>query len=326
MSKRGLTVLSLFDGMSCGQIALERVGVKVDKYYASEIKEHGIKVTQDNYPNTVQVGDVTKLEYEDGVLNNENESFEMGEVDLFIGGSPCKNFSIACRTEHRKGLDGKDSKLFYEYYRLLKKIKAKYFLLENVGSMRKEDKDILTELMGVEPIQINSKIITGQLRSRLYWTNIPILKELEKKEVFLNDVLEFGWSEREKARCLLEGDSRPNTTPIKMFHRYYSTGFTTLIFKDKKHYDDCVSHYNQYFKAMSAKEIDIYLRNNDINLSVYNGVRYLNQTELERLQTVPEGYTKMVNRNEAASLLGDGWTVDVIAHLFKGLKEEFANE
>jgi DNA (cytosine-5)-methyltransferase 3A len=188
--------------------------------------------------------------------------------------------------------------------------------------MRKADQEVITELLGVKPVRINSKVASPQLRNRLYWTNIPWevedLNSLEAEN--LNDILDEGWSDREKARCLLESDSRPLTTPLKMFHRYYSTGFTTLIFKDEAHYHLCKAHYDKYYKGLSAKEIDSLLSTNTINNSVYNGVRYLNQNELERCQSVPENYTECVSRDEAASLLGDGWTVDVIARFFKNLK------
>lgn len=301
---KNINVLSLFDGMSNGQIALKKEGIKVDKYYASEIKPDGIAVTQHNYPNTIQLGSVTEV-----------AASQLPKIDLLIGGSPCQNLSVAMAKEHRKGLEGDKSSLFYEYYRLLQETKPEHFLLENVGGMDKKDKQIITELLGVEPININSKLVSGQLRNRLYWTNIPNLTQPEDKKINLNDIIEDGWSDREKARCLLESDSRPLTTPIKMFHRYYSTGFTTLIFKSEDHYNKCKEHYDTHFKGLSAKEIDSL----GIISDVYDGVRYLNQSELEKLQTVPQGYTSVINRNQAASLLGDGWTVDVIAHIFKGL-------
>ena len=295
--------------MSCGQIALDKLNVEVDKYYASEIKEDAIRVTQQNYPNTIQVGDIKELSGD-----------QLPEIDLLMGGSPCQNLSIAMAIEHRNGLKGDKSSLFYEYYRLLHEVKPKYFLLENVGSMRKDDRDVITELLGVEPIKVNSKLVSAQLRNRLYWTNIPNIVYPKDKNIKLNDVLVEGWSDREKARCLLESESRPPTTPIKMFHRYYSTGFTTLIFKSEKHYQSCVEHYNKYFKGMSAKEIDNQIKNYDINLSVYGGVRYLSQIELEELQTTPSGYTNILDRNSAAGLLGDGWTVDVVAHILSHME------
>lgn len=295
--------------MSCGQIALDKLNVKVDKYYASEIKEDAIRVTQQNYPNTIQVGDIKELSGD-----------QLPEIDLLMGGSPCQNLSIAMAIEHRNGLKGDKSSLFYEYYRLLHEVKPKYFLLENVGSMRKDDRDVITELLGVKPIKVNSKLVSAQLRNRLYWTNIPNIVQPKDKNIKLNDVLTEGWVDREKARCLLESESRPLTTPIKMFHRYYSTGFTTLIFKSEKHYQSCVEHYNKYFKGMSAKKIDNQIKNYNINLSVYGGVRYLSQIELEKLQTTPSGYTNILDRNSAAGLLGDGWTVDVVAHILSHME------
>lgn len=291
--------------MSCGQIALSKTDLEVSDYYASEVKEDGIRVTQDNYPNTIQLGSVLDIRAD-----------SLPKIDLLIGGSPCQNLSMAMAKEHRKGLEGDKSSLFYEYYRLLKEINPKYFLLENVGGMDKKDKAIITELLGVEPIQINSKTLSAQLRNRLYWTNIPNVKLPQSSGELLSDIIEDGWTDREKARCLLESDSRPLKTPIKMFHRYHSSGFTTLIFKSEQHYKDCVQHYNANFKGLSAKEID----GTGITSNVYDGLRYLNQSELEKLQTVPEGYTKLLKRNQAAGLLGDGWTVDVIAHILNHIK------
>lgn len=294
-----MNVLSLFDGMSCGQIALERSGVKVNKYFACEIKPHAIKVTQHNYPNTIQLGDVTKVKGED-----------LPKIDLLIGGSPCQDFSQA--NKERKGVEGEKSGLFWEYVRLLNETNPRYFLLENVR-MKKDQENIITEALGVNPININSKLVSGQLRNRYYWTNIPVGK-LEDLGIKLNDVLDDGYSEREKSRCLLESDSRPLTTPVKMFHRHQK--FKTLVFKDGKHYAACKTHYEKNFKGSSAKDIDLFKG----DLSIYNGIRYLNRRESERLQTVPGGYTDSVPELDALCLLGDGWTVDVIAHIFKNLE------
>ena len=302
-----MNVLSLFDGMSCGRIAFEKSGIDVNTYYASEIKEDAIRVTQHNYPDTVQIGSVLDV-----------DGSNCKDINILIGGSPCQNLSVAMAKEHRKGLEGDKSRLFYEYYRMLQEVRSKYFLLENVGGMDKKDRSIITELLGVEPIQINSSLVSAQLRNRLYWTNIPNVKPPMDRNIKLNDILNDGWSDRVKARCLLESDSRPLKTPLKMFHRYYSTGFTTLIFKNEKHYIDCVEHYNTYFKGLSAREIDSISKN--VDLSIYNGLRYLYQSELEKLQTVPNGYTSILNRNQAAGLLGDGWTVDVIAHILSFIK------
>lgn len=319
-----MKVLSLFDGMSAGRIALEKLGIEVDEYYTSEIKPHAIRVTQENYPDTIQIGDVTKVRFEDGILYTEVGEFDVGEIDLLIGGFPCQNISQAMKSEHRKGLKGDKSKLFFEFYRIFNEVKPRIFLVENVGSMNKDDKETINNLLDTELVNINSKLVSAQLRNILYWTNIPNVPQPRDKQELLNNVITDGWSDRNKSRCLLESDSCPLTTPLKMFHRYYSTGFTTLLFKDEKHYESCVRHYDENFKDMSAKEIDEVAKG--IDLSAYDGVRYLNQTELERLQTVPEGYTSSVTRNQAASLLGDGWTVDAIAHIFSGLLEESQEE
>ena len=264
-------VLSLFDGISCGRVALERAGIKVDKYYASEIKEDAIKVSKDNYPDIIQLGDTTKI-----------KGSYLPKIDLLIGGPPCQSFSNAGK---REGFDGK-SGLFYEYVRLLKEVKPKYFLLENV-KMKKEWQDIISKELGVEPININSKLVSAQLRNRFYWTNIPNISQPEDKGIMLKDILESGYTDREKARAILESESRPLVSKDKMYRRYKKTGFTTIV----------------YEKSIDDKE----------------NIRYFTQIELERLQTLPDGYTKCLTRNKAAGCIGDGWTVDVIAHIFNNL-------
>jgi DNA-cytosine methyltransferase len=306
-----MNVLSLFDGMSCGQIALERIGVKVDNYFASEIKEHGIKVTKHNYPDTIHLGDVRNVKASD-----------LPEIDLVIGGSPCQDFSQA--NKERKGLLGDKSSLFYEYLRLLEECNPKHFLLENVD-MYPSDFGKISELLGTFPVKINSSLVAPQLRERVYWTSAGEhyhdltgfrhcdIPQPNDKKITLQRILDEGYTDRKKARCLLEGDSRPNSTPVKMFHRYYTSGFTTLIFRSRQHYHDCKEYYDKHFKGLSADEIEC-------DSDVFNGLRYMNQRELERCQTVPEGYTEPLTRNEAASVLGDGWTVDVIAHILKRIK------
>lgn len=279
-----MNVLSLFDGMSCGQLALNAAGIEYKNYFASEIKSHAIKVTQSNYPKTIQLGSIL------GVTTDS-----LPKIDLLIGGSPCQDFSRGNR--ERLGVDGIKSGLFFQYVRLLNECSPKYFLLENVV-MEPDQASFITSLVGVSAVRINSSLVSGQLRDRMYWTNIPgfgndffgkFIEQPKDKRITLQSVLSNGFTDREKARCLLESDSRPLRTPSKMWHRYYNTGFTTIVFEDE-------------------------------SLDWKKGIRYLNQAELETLQTVPPGYTKLLNRNEAACLLGDGWTVDVIAHIFKGLK------
>ena len=277
-----MKVLSLCDGMSIAHIALERAGFTVDEYYAAEIKPIALKVTKENYPNTIHIGDVNKVSYKAGILYTENGNYNVGHIDLMVFGSPCQSFSIAMKTDMRVGLKDKTrSGLFLECYRILKEVNPTWFLLENVASMKDEDRDFLTECMGVDPIRINSKLVASALRDRYYWTNIQGIEQPKDKGITLQSILTSGWTDRLKARALLVSDSRPLTDKKKMLRRYKK--FTTIVWEE---------------------------RGND------ESIRYLNQTELERCQTVPEGYTKCLTRNEAADVLGDAVTVDVIAHIF----------
>lgn len=320
-------VFSAFNGISCGRIALERAGVEIENFYTSEIKEHAIQVADKNFQQDIEnkLGDITKISYKKHFLNNvfyDKETKDIiktlnGDIDLLIGGSPCQDFSAA--NKERLGVEGMKSKLFFEFVRLLREIKPKYFLLENVR-MKKEHQDFVSNILGVEPIVINSELVSAQLRHRLYWTNIPINKMPTDKNINLNDILINGYSDRTKARTLLESDSRPLATPIKMAHRYFNTGFTTLIFKDEQHFKDIKKHFDEHFKGLSAAEINEKILNNNINLEVYEGIRYMTSKEREACQTVPQGFTSSLTENEAACVLGDGWTVDVLAHIFKGLR------
>lgn len=282
-----LTVLSLCDGIACGRLALERAGIPVGKYYASEIKPIAIQCATENWPDIIEVGDVNKISYENGVLHTEKGDFETGPIDLVIFGSPCQTFSVCMRTELRIGLEDKEkSGLFLECHRILTEVNPKWFFVENVASMKDEDKNVLTRMLGVEPVKIDSKICAPAMRKRLYWTNIPHNRPLPKNDVKLKDILTSGYTERDKARALLVSDSRPLTSKDKMIRRF-NKGFGTLIWEEQ---------------------------GND------ESVRYMNQVELERCQTVPDGYTKMLTRNEAANVLGDGWTIDVVKWFFEGLQ------
>ena len=310
-----MKVLSLCDGMSCGHIALDRAGIKVDQYYAAEIKEIGIKVTKANYPDTIHIGDVNKVSYKNGVLYTEKRNFNVGHIDLVIFGSPCQTFSIAMKTELRVGLEDKEkSGLFLECYRILREVNPTYFLMENVASMKDEDRDVITSMMGVQPLRINSEIIGPALRDRYYWTNIPNIQPIQRREICMQDILTEGYTDREKGHCMTVVDCRPLSTPVKMFHRYYYKGFGNLIFKDREQYEACAKYYDEHYRGMKAKDIPT------DETDIFDGVRFLNKTELERCQTVPEGYTSCLTRNEAADVLGDGWTIDVIAHIFTHIK------
>lgn len=315
IKQKGMKVLSLCDGMSCGQLALKKLGIPIEAYYAAEIKDVAIKVTLDNFPNTIEIGDVNQVSYKDGILTTENGDLQVGQIDLVMFGSPCQTFSLAMITEHRVGLEDKEkSGLFYECYRILQEVKPKYFLMENVRSMKDKDRDFISQVMGVEPIMIDSALIAPAMRKRYYWTNIEGVEQPKKKDIPLQSILTSGYTERQKARCLTVSDSRPLTTSVKMFHRFYYKGFNTLVFKDRQHYLNCKQYYDDNYKGMAAKDIPV------DETDVFDGVRYLNQLELERCQTVPEGYTKILTRNEAADVLGDGWTIDVIAHILSYMK------
>jgi len=323
-----ITVVSVFDGKSGGLESLKRANILIDKYFSSEIKEDGITVALCNHPEIIQIGDITKCKYKSNMLYTEQGNYYLPNVNLFIGGSPCQDFSQA--NIHREGLSGTKSSLFFEWLRLKNEINANFWLLENVR-MKPEHLKEVNSLMGCEPTKINSRLVSAQNRERYYWTNINngTIPPPKDTMVSLNDILTTGYCPLEKSRCLMEGDSRPSTTPIKMYHRFHK--FTTLIFKDKQHYLNCKEHYktnftnyiDNKFKNFSAKEIDISIVNNDLDLTVYDGIRYLNQTELERLQTLPEGYTKSLTRNKAAGVIGDGWNIETIAHIFSFLPSEW---
>tara|TARA_R100001530_G_C4300397_1_gene150271 strand:- start:84 stop:917 length:834 start_codon:yes stop_codon:yes gene_type:complete len=277
-----MNVLSLFDGMSCGQIALEKAGIKVNNYYASEIKKHAIEVTQYNYPNTIQIGDVTKVKAKD--LKN---------IDLLIGGSPCQDFSRA--NKERKGVKGSKSSLFFEYTRLLKECKPKYFLLENVIMSDYNYWFICNEL-NCEPVRICGSLVSAALRDRLYWTNIPPfsydltnrlisnIPQPKDKKIYLQNILDSGVVKKRKHSCLnTNSGATKNSSQEYLLHRNNTTGMITLIYEKDK-------------------------------------VRTVNQNELERLHNIPSGYTSILNQAKAGNLIGDGWTVDVATHIFKNLK------
>jgi DNA (cytosine-5)-methyltransferase 3A len=186
-----MNVLSLFDGMSCGRIALEKLGIKVDHYFASEIDKYAIKVSSVNYPDIIQIGDVVKVKYSDGVLYTENGNYKV-VIDLVIGGSPCQGFSMAGK---QLAFDDPRSKLYFEYERILREIKPTNFLLENV-KMKKEFKDIISERLGVQPVALNSRLFSAQNRYRLYWTNLSVTESVSDNGVLLKDILEDSVSEK----------------------------------------------------------------------------------------------------------------------------------
>lgn len=280
-----MNVLSLFDGMSCGQLALTRLGIKVDNYFASEIDQHAIKVATSNFPDTKELGSVTEISGQD-----------LPKIDLLIGGSPCQGFSFA---GDQLNFDDERSKLFFEYVRLLEECKPKYFLLENV-KMKKEYQDVISELLGVQPIEINSRLVSAQNRPRLYWTNIPNVGQPNDKNIVVKDILlddelvEDKFKLSEKA---IDYMSRlRNGKPRWEFHTNKLEGKAACL-----------------------------------TANMYKGVPYgvvkekmrrLTPIECERLQTVPDNYTAFVSNTQRYKMLGNGWTVDVITDILKNMEVE----
>lgn len=379
---KGITCLSVFDGISCGQIALNRAGIKYDNYYASEVDKHAIKVTQKNYPNTVQLGDVTEV-----------KATDLPKIDLLIGGSPCQGFSFAGK---QLNFNDPRSKLFFEFVRLLEETKPKYFLLENV-KMKKEYQDVITEHLGVEPIEINSNLLSAQNRKRIYWTNIPGVTIPNDKGIMLKDIVH----ENESINTALSGSyaewfaknaefqlnkkysSLSPEKAITMTARQYASWNGNYWFEILSEYivpfDKTLQILDKevqrgkvgYFRKDSQANRVYYIHDKAITLTGEAGggaakmgqylfgcitpdrvekrqngqrfndgkkfytltaqdkhgvlvegyIRKLTPIECERLQTVPDNYTDCVSNTQRYKMLGNGWTVDVIAHIFKGIKD-----
>ncbi len=303
-----MKILSLFDGMSCGQLALNRANVHYDKYYASEIEKNSIKVTQHNFPNTIQLGDVSKVNGKD-----------LDKIDLIMGGSPCQSFSFAGKM---KGMATKDEKeilsldsylslkeagfefegesyLFWEYVRLLKETNPTYFLLENV-MMKDYWKKVISDTLGVEPIMINSNLVSAQDRKRLYWTNIPNVGQPDDLGLHLRDIMEesvadkYNITERfykKKEGTLSYSKSRGNIRPPERKSKTLTTS----------------GHGISNSGSTNIKLSDDYLR-------------IPTPLECERLQTVPDNYTNVgLLDSHRYKMLGNGWTVSVISHIFKNI-------
>lgn len=283
----GLTVLSLFDGISCGMVALQRAGIEIDKYIAYEIEHNAIEISRKNYPDIIRGGDVTK----------EDFTKYRGKVDLLIGGSPCQNL---CRCGDKKGLDGAESKLFFDYVRALYETEAKWFLLENNATMTKENQDIITEIMGVEPIYINSNLLTAQDRKRLYWTNIPGIEQPEDRGLTLKDIVQ-PVEEKKEYEC---------------YKRMAAKREGTLAYK--KAWAN-VRTLDQKSRALTTSQS---ISNSGATNVKYSDTEYyiLTPIECERLQTLPDDYTEGVSNTQRYKAVGNGWTVEVIAHIFKALR------
>ena len=377
-----MNVLSLFDGMSCGQIALNRAGVKYDKYFASEVDKYAIKVAQANYPNTIQIGDVTKVDH---------TRLPFGGIDLLMGGSPCQGFSFAGK---QLNFDDPRSKLFFEFIRLRDELKPKYVLLENVR-MKKESENVITKYMGFSPQAMNSADVSAQNRHRLYWfgylnesleyEQIPI-SPIKDKGIVIKDILEDlpfedipnylnnTWCGRRrgdlvksvddpKAHCLtasmwkgqiptfvkkpvqvgvadnIKGydiikrvyspnGKSPTLTTMQGGHRQPKVAIGRIV--NRRLDENGVRKDNQLelpftkqLEVSSADKSNCLTTVQKDNVVVHRELyRKLTPLECERLQTVPDNYTNHVSKTQRYKMLGNGWTVDMIAHIFKGIKDD----
>lgn len=283
-----MKVLSLFDGISCGMVALERAGVPVEKYVAYEIDKYAIQISKKNYPQIEHCGDVTTADF------TQYKGF-----DLLIGGSPCQDL---CSMGSHKGLAGEKSGLFFEFARALKEVNPKYFLLENNASMTKENEEIITKIMGVEPIMINSADFTAQNRKRLYWTNIPI-EEWKIQNVLLMDIAQ---NVEEKQEFLI----------TEKVNKYLSEEYKGR--KIQKTVSASIRQLSEKSRCLSTRSCDI---GSNSGLCLFQSGEYYVATpvECERLQTLPDNYTLGISNPQRYKCIGNGWTVDVIAHILKGV-------
>ena len=324
----GITVLSLFDGISCGQIALKRIGIPVDAYYASEIDKYAIQITQKNYPNTIQLGDATKLDGE-----------KLPKIDLLIGGPPCQGFSFA-----GKQLNFSDprSKLFFEYTRIKDEVNPTWFLMENVN-MKKEYKDTITSYLKVEPVRLNSHDFSAQDRDRLYWTNIPFDLNYIPNTATVEDILEDEVDPKyvvdpRRSVLVLEDEVKRRKIAVigsdaqaNRIYRIHGKAVTLcgdaggLGAKMGIYALPCLTpertekrQNGRRFKPPGSKFYTLTAQDKH-GILTNNFIRKLTPMECERLQCVPDGYTDGVTDNNRYRCLGNGWTVSVIEHLFKGL-------
>ena len=270
-----MNVLSLFDGMSCGQLALKKLGIRVDNYYASEIDKYAIKVTQENFPKTIQLGDI-----------NQWEKWNLPKIDLILAGSPCQGFSFAGK---QLNFNDPRSALFFKFVDILKSYKPKYFLLENV-KMKKEYERIITNALGVKPMLLNSSLVSAQNRERLYWFNWQVIPP-EDKTLKISDIYQANTGKPLNEQTA----NRPRT--LRNLRNHNQKAFCMLATMYK------LSQTN----GMTVIQDGKYLR-------------CITPLECERLQTVPDNYTNHVSNTQRYKMLGNGWTIDVITHIFKGIK------
>ena len=303
-------------------VALERAGIPVERYVAYEIDPNAIKISQKNYPQIEHCGDVTTADF------TQYQGF-----DVLIGGSPCQDLSIA--NQNGKGLRGERSGLFWEYYRALTTAKPKYYLFENVASMKKTDKETITKFLGVEPIMINSALVSGQQRRRLYWTNIPKVKQPDDKGVYLKDILQdesvIPYTLRTRKDYIenckkLETESGEKVNSLTNVHteNIYCKPLRIGYFNTAGQGDRIYSIQGKSV-CISANGGGRGAKTGLYRIDLPNGdyiVRKLSPVECERLQTLPDNYTEGLPYTKRIKAIGNGWTVDVIAHILTGLKME----
>ena len=340
-----MNVLSLFDGISCGRVALERCGFTINKYYASEIDKYAITVAANNYLDTIHIGDVTKVRAED-----------LEPIDLLIGGSPCQGFSFAGK---QLNFEDPRSKLFFEFVRLLKECKPKYFFLENVV-MKKEYQDVISSYLGVQPIMLNSALVSAQSRKRLYWTNITGYTPPEDKGILLRDIVhEHCLTDRDKSHAIIASIGR--TTTREYFQKNQGQmvaqfnvnpsgkGMNGIVRSVNNPKSNCLTtnkgegqkisfpfDQEPYFeKYVSGRPTPISAekhpclraqagsRTKGIAVSQADGYwRKLTPIECERLQTLPDNYTAGVSNSQRYKMLGNGWTVDAVCEFFKHIPKD----
>ena len=347
-----MKILSLFDGISCARVALERAGLPVEIYYASEIDKYAISISAKNYPNVIQVGSVVGL-----------DTKQFSDIDLLIGGSPCQDLSIA--KKDRKGLNGEKSGLFWEYVRILKEVNPKYFILENVASMPKEARQVITETLGVKPIMINASLVSAQNRKRLFWTNIPNVKQPEDRQIYLKDIIENGNTEKLKSYCI--DANYYKGTSLKHYEekgvrqiirvgqigkggqgdRIYSTegksinlsangggrGAKTGLYEIKlptdtklgyiiaKENEDGInlsflSSKTRRGRVIKGKTPTLQTSSN-VGILQDSIIRKLTPIECERLQSLPDNYTEGVSNTQRYKALGNAFNVEVVAHILR---------
>ena len=309
-----MKVLSLFDGMSCGQIALQRLGIEVEKYVASEIDKYAISVAKKNFPNMIHVGDVRDVKV--------TEHF-----DLIMFGSPCQGFSFA---GNNLNFDDPRSKLFFEAVRILEEAKAinpnVKFLMENVR-MKKDSEQVITDLLGVEPIAINSRIFSAQSRYRLYWTNLEVGEIPKDKGIVLKDILEDDYiTDRDKAHCI-----DANYFKGGNLKSYFEKHRRQLVFSkdglchvgdaDLKGHDAIKRVYHTDGKSPTITTMGGGHREPKV-FKEPEAWRKLTPLECERLQTVPDNYTNHVSNTQRYKMIGNGWTIDTICHVLSSLSNE----